>query len=160
MPPRVLGIDPGTLRTGWGVVERRGTRMHHLGHGIIEPRGDLPLSERLLAIFHGLERVLGEHAPAAVAVEDIFHAQFAQSALKLGHARGVSLLCAAQAGLPVHAYPPAQVKRCVVGYGRADKSQVQRMVGALLGLSEIPRPDAADALAIAICHANVMETAR
>jgi crossover junction endodeoxyribonuclease RuvC len=155
--PRVLGVDPGTVRTGWGVVERRGTRMHHLAHGIIEPGAKLPMPERLLAIFEGLNRVVAEHAPQAVAVEDVFHAEFAQSALKLGHARGVALVCAAAAGLSVHAYPPAQVKRTIAGYGRADKAQVQRMVMALLGLVEAPRADASDALAIAICHANAID---
>ncbi|MBI2898495.1 MAG: crossover junction endodeoxyribonuclease RuvC [Deltaproteobacteria bacterium] len=154
---RVLGVDPGTLRTGWGVVERRGTRMLHLGHGVIQPAPGLDLADRLLAIFDGLGQVLAEHAPAYVAVEDVFHARFAQAALKLGHARGVSLLCAARAGLSVRAYPPALVKRTIAGYGRADKTQVQRMVTALLGLDEIPPVDAADALAIAICHCNAIE---
>lgn len=153
---RVLGIDPGTQRTGWGVVERRGTRMQHHGHGIIQPRRDAPLEERLLGIFEGLARVLDEYQPGSVAVEDVFHAKHAASALKLGHARGVALLAAARAGLAVHAYPPARVKRMVTGYGAADKAQVAKMIAAFLGLSELPRADAADALAIALCHASVV----
>lgn len=155
---RVLGIDPGTQRTGWGVVERRGTRMHHHAHGIIQAARDASLEERLLGIFEGLSRVLEEYTPGAVAVEDLFHAKHAQSALKLGHARGIALLCAARAGLAVHAYPPARVKRMVTGYGAADKSQVAKMIAAFLGLNELPRADAADALAVALCHASVLAT--
>jgi len=155
---KVLGIDPGTQRTGWGVVERRGTRMVHHGHGIIQPRRDAALEERLLAIFEELSAVLAEHRPGSVAVEDVFHAKHAASALKLGHARGVAMVAAARAGLGVHAYPPARVKRMVTGYGGADKLQVAKMVAAFLGLAEPPRADAADALAIALCHASVLAT--
>lgn len=155
---KVLGIDPGTQRTGWGVVERRGTRMHHHGHGLIQPRRDAALEERLLAIFQGLARVLEEHKPGSVAVEDVFHAKHPASALKLGQARGVALVAAAQAGLAVHAYPPARVKRMVTGYGGADKAQVAKMIAAFLGLAEPPQADAADALAIALCHASVLAT--
>lgn len=153
---RVLGIDPGTQRTGWGVVERRGTRMVHHGHGLIVTRRDATLEGRLLAIFEGLAAVLEEYRPGAVAVEDVFHAKHAASALKLGHARGVALVAAARAGLTVQAYPPARVKRVVTGYGAADKVQVARMIAAFLGLAEPPRADAADALAIALCHASAL----
>lgn len=153
---RVLGIDPGTQRTGWGVVERLGTRMHHHGHGLIVTHRDAPLEDRLLAIFEGLTGVLAEYEPGSVAVEDVFHGRHAQSALKLGQARGVVLVSVAKAGLAVHAYPPAQVKRVITGYGGADKQQVARMIAAFLGLSEPPRADAADALAIAMCHASAL----
>ena len=153
---RVLGIDPGTQRTGWGVVERRGTRMHHHGHGTIAPRRDAPLEDRLLAIFEGLVGVIDEYRPGSVAVEDVFHGRHARSALRLGHARGAALVSAARAGLSVHAYPPARVKRVITGYGAADKAQVAKMIAAFLGLTELPGADAADALAIAMCHASAL----
>lgn len=148
----MLGIDPGSRKTGWGVVRLEGTRLHHIGAGTIATPQRAPLSERLRVIHEGLERVIAEHSPAAVAVEEIFFAKHANAALKLGHARGVALLVAAQASLPVHEYPPAIVKRTVVGRGNADKTQVGRLVAALLGLAAPPEVDAADALAVAITH--------
>jgi crossover junction endodeoxyribonuclease RuvC len=157
---RVLGIDPGTQRTGWGVVERRGTRMQHHGHGLIQPPTDAAIEERLLVIFEGLSAVLVQYEPDAVAVEDVFHGRHAASALKLGQARGVALAAAARAGLAVAAYPPARVKRMITGYGGADKLQVAKMIAAYLGLPEPPRADAADALAIALCHAGVLASVR
>lgn len=149
---RVLGIDPGSRRTGWGVVQLEGTRLRYVGAGTIAVPEKLALSKRLRQIHHALERVIAEHEPKAVAVEEIFYAKYANAAIKLGHARGIALLAAEQADLEVHEYPPAIVKRTVVGRGAADKTQVGRLVMALLGLKEAPEEDAADALAIAITH--------
>lgn len=150
---RVLGIDPGTLVTGYGVVEQRGASLVHLASGVLAPAPG-EISVRLAAIFASLERLLETWRPDAVAVEDLFHARNAKSALTLGHARGVALLAAGRAGVPVHAYAPPFVKKAVVGHGRAEKAQVQHMVRALLALDEIPAEDAADALAVAICHCH------
>jgi crossover junction endodeoxyribonuclease RuvC len=149
---RVLGLDPGTVRTGWGLVERRGGRLLAHGAGTIRVPDRLPLHERLRGIHDGLVEVLEERQPDAVAVEDIFYAKYANAALKLGHVRGVALLVAARAELPVFAYPPSLVKKTVVGRGRADKAQIARIVGAILRLPELPGPDATDALAVAITH--------
>jgi crossover junction endodeoxyribonuclease RuvC len=153
-PVRILGIDPGTLRTGWGVVEAAGHRFSLVATGTLKPPPKAPLEERLLVVHRGLEEVLSAHRPASVAVEDIFFAKHANAALKLGHARGVALLAAAQAGLSVTAYPPSLVKRSIVGKGQADKTQVARLVGVILGLQELPGEDATDALAVAITHAQ------
>ncbi|MFW5875847.1 MAG: crossover junction endodeoxyribonuclease RuvC [Myxococcota bacterium] len=152
---RVLGLDPGTVRTGWGVVERQGPRLRHCSAGVIRVPEGLPLHERLQRIHTGLVEVIEQTAPQVVAVEDIFYAKHANAALKLGHVRGVALLVAANAALEVHAYPPATVKKAVVGRGRADKRQVARLVGAILHLKELPGVDATDALAIAITHLSV-----
>ena len=149
---RVLGIDPGSRRTGWGVVQLEGTRLHHVGAGTIAVSEKLPLPKRLHIIHQELQRVISEHQPDVVAVEEIFFAKYASAALKLGHARGVALLAAAESELEIHEYPPAIVKRTVVGRGAADKVQVVRLVVALLGLSAPPEEDAADALAVAITH--------
>jgi crossover junction endodeoxyribonuclease RuvC len=149
---RVLGLDPGTVRTGWGLVAREGSRLMARGAGTIRVPERLPLEARLHRIHDELVRIVEETAPTAVAVEDIFFARYANAALKLGHVRGVALLVAARAGIPVHAYPPALVKKTVVGRGRAEKDQVARLVGAVLRLKELPGPDATDALAIAITH--------
>jgi crossover junction endodeoxyribonuclease RuvC len=149
---RVLGIDPGSRRTGWGVVELEGTRLRHIAAGTIAVPEKLALANRLRMIHAELERVIAAHTPEAVAVEEIFFAKYANAALKLGHARGVALLVAAQSEIAVHEYPPAIVKRTVVGRGAADKVQVGRLVSALLGLKEPPEEDAADALAVAITH--------
>lgn len=146
----VLGIDPGTRRLGWGIVRKDGTRLVHVGHGVIRASEDDPLAERLVVLERGLLAVLAMHSPERASVEAIFFAKDAQAAAKLGHARGVALLVCARAGLTVAEYPPARVKRTVAGGGRADKSQVAQMVRALLGLVALPPADAADALAIAI----------
>lgn len=153
---RVLGIDPGTLRTGWGVVERSGNVVRSLGAGVIRTRDADPLERRLAVVFEGLVAVVEEHAPDEVAVEDVFFSKHANAALKLGHARGVALLAAARAGLTVTAYPPAVVKRAIGGHGAAEKSQIAQMVRAILGLSALPPPDATDALAIAVTHVHAM----
>lgn len=149
---RILGIDPGSRRTGWGVVQLEGTCLRHIGAGTISAPGKLPLAKRLHLIHLGLEQVVRDHQPDAVAVEEIFFAKYPNAALKLGHARGVALLVAAQSELEIHEYPPAIVKRTVVGRGAADKVQVGRLITALLGLKTPPEEDAADALAVAITH--------
>lgn len=150
----VLGIDPGSIRTGWGVIRRDGPLCRFIAAGTIDAGKDTELPARLHEIYEALSAVVAEHAPTAIAVEDIFHARFANAALKLGHARGVALLVGAQAGVPIAAYPPALVKRSIAGRGAADKAQVARIVGAILGLRSLPAVDATDALAIAITHAQ------
>ncbi len=150
---RIFGIDPGSERTGYGCIDTDGSHHRLVACGAITAPSDADFPERLLAIHEGLRALLDEHHPDCVAIEDVFHARNVRSALKLGHARGVALLAATQAGVPVTAYTPAEVKRAVVGYGRAEKHQVQQMVCLLLGLTRAPSPyDASDALAIAICH--------
>lgn len=152
---RIFGIDPGSTRTGYGCVETDGTRHRLMTCGAITPPAGSNFSERLHVIHTGLSRLLGEMAPDAVAVENLFHARNVRSALQLGHARGVALLAVVQAGLPVIEYTPAEIKLAVVGYGRADKVQVQQMVKVLLGLDAVPTPhDASDALAVALCHVH------
>jgi crossover junction endodeoxyribonuclease RuvC len=149
----VLGVDPGTIRTGWGVVKRVGPRLHGLDAGVIEARKDAPLETRLLVMHRGLCAVIAEHTPSCMAVEDVF-AKHARSALTLGQARGVVLLAGALAELEVSSYSPALVKRSVAGRGQAPKEQLARIVGAMLGWRELPVADATDALAIAITHAQ------
>jgi len=152
---KVLGIDPGTRHLGWGVLSRQGTRMEHVAHGVIDTVEDSPLADRLLLIDTALEAVIAEHRPDVGAVESLFFAKNAQSAAKLGHARGVILLRLARAGISIREYAPALVKRTVVGRGAADKKQVALVVSAMLRLEKPPRPDAADALAIALTHMSV-----
>ncbi len=149
---RVLGIDPGSRRTGWGVVQLEGTRLVPIDAGTISVSAKLPLPERLRLIHEQLQGVVQSHRPEAVAVEEIFFAKHPNAALKLGHARGIALLVAAEMRLEVHEYPPAVVKRTVVGRGAADKRQVGQLIRALLGLDAPPEEDAADALAVAITH--------
>jgi len=152
---RIFGIDPGSERTGYGCVESDGRRHRLVVCGAITAAATDPFPERLARIHRELARLLARSRPDGVAVENLFHASNARSALKLGHARGVAVLAAVQAGCDVAEYTPAEIKRAVVGYGRADKRQVQTMVALLLGLGEAPTPhDAADALAVAICHVH------
>jgi crossover junction endodeoxyribonuclease RuvC len=152
---RVFGIDPGCERTGYGCVETDGSRHRIVLCGAITAPAIEPLPDKLHRIHTQLARLLAECRPASVAIENLFFSVNVRSALKLGHARGVAMLAAVEAGLPVFEYTPAEVKRGVVGYGRADKAQVQQMVRVLLGLDIVPSPhDAADALAIAICHVH------
>lgn len=153
---RVLGLDPGSIRTGWGIVELHGQRARGIAAGVIRVPEKDALPARLRVIFEGVTAVIAAHKPEAVAIEDIFFAKYPQAALILGHARGVALLAAEQAGLSIAAYPPAVVKRAIVGSGRADKSQVAQLVGAVLGLAVLPAEDATDALAIALTHLNLM----
>jgi len=153
----VMGIDPGTLTTGYGFVEAAGGRngMSFADCGGIRTQSRTPLPERLLKVHDGLVELIKRHSPDAVAVENVFFAENARSALKLGHARGVALLAAVECGVPVFEYSPLEIKQAVAGYGHAEKEQVMRMVMALLNLKEAPRPhDASDALAAAICHIN------
>jgi crossover junction endodeoxyribonuclease RuvC len=150
---RIFGIDPGSNRTGYGCVERIGSRQALVICGSLSGPPRAPFQDKLNAIHDGLAALLKRHQPDCVAIEDIFHARNVRSALRLGEARGVALLAAAEAGVPVASYAPAAIKRAVVGYGRAEKHQVQHMVKLLLGLEQPPTPhDVADALAVAICH--------
>lgn len=151
---RILGIDPGSRATGYGLVLCEGNRLQHIDNGVIRPPEKAELPARLLHIQQELAKVIARYAPECAAVEQVFVAHNVQSALKLGQARGVALLAAAQAGLEVAEYTPMQIKSAVVGYGRAAKGQVQQMVRALLNLPEIAQEDASDALAVAICHAH------
>jgi crossover junction endodeoxyribonuclease RuvC len=149
----VFGIDPGSERTGYGCIASDGRRHRLIACGAIACAARAPFTERLLTIHTELGRLLAYHRPDSVAIENLFHASNVRSALKLGHARGVAMLAAVAAGVPVSEYTPAEIKRAVVGYGRADKHQIQHMVKLLLGLTAAPAPhDAADALAAAICH--------
>ncbi len=150
----MFGIDPGTHRCGYGAVIRRGSRFVHVAHGVVRAPATASLPERLRAVADGLEAALAEVRPGVVAIEQAFVKIDPHAALVIGHARGVAMLMAARAGLPVVEYPPALVKRTVVGSGRADKAQVAGMIRAILGLTEAPPEDAADALAVAICHAS------
>ena len=150
---RVFGIDPGSARTGYGCVQSDGVRHRLIVCGAIGSPASRPFPEKLKVIHAELQTLLARHRPDCVAIENLFHAANARSALKLGHARGVAMLAAVEAGVAIVEYTPAEVKQSVVGYGRAEKRQVQSMVQLLLGLAEPPAPfDAADALAIAVCH--------
>lgn len=152
---KIFGIDPGSHRTGYGCVETDGTRHHLLDCGALATAADAPLPERLRAIHDRLLERLRAASPDIAVVESLFHARNVRSALLLGHARGVAVLAAVEAGIPVVEYSPAEIKLAVVGYGRAEKRQLQHMVKLLLGLDRGPKPhDAADALAVAICHAH------
>jgi crossover junction endodeoxyribonuclease RuvC len=158
---RIFGIDPGSHRTGYGCVETDGSRHRIVVCGAIATPATGSFSQKLLRIHERLSALLAECRPDCVAIEDLFHATHARSALKLGHARGVAMLAAVEAGLPVAEYAPAAVKRAIVGYGRAEKHQVQQMVKVILGLPRAPSPhDAADALAVAICHGQTLRPAR
>jgi crossover junction endodeoxyribonuclease RuvC len=151
----VLGIDPGTAHMGFGVVLARGQRLAALDGGVIETRAGAPLERRLAEIHARVCDLIREYRPAAVAIEDLYFGRNVHSAFAVGQARGVVLLSAGMSGIPCFSYTPQVVKQAVCGAGGAGKEQVQRMVGALLSLPELPRPDhAADALAVAICHAN------
>lgn len=150
---RIFGIDPGSARTGYGCIERDGGRYRLVSAGVVATSARAPFPDKLLAIHRGLSDQIAATHPDCVAIEKLFHATNVRSALQLGHARGVAVLAAVQAGLPVAEYTPAEIKRAVVGYGRAEKHQVQLMMKLLLGLDAVPSPhDAADALAIAVCH--------
>lgn len=155
---RVVGIDPGSRITGYGVVELDGPRVVHIDNGCIRVGGG-EFPQRLADIHAGIREVIERHRPAPgedfeMAVEQVFMHRNASSALKLGHARGIALLAGVQNGMPVHEYTPTRIKQAVSGRGHADKEQVQHMVRMLLGLSEALAADAADALAVALCHAN------
>ena len=158
---RVLGIDCGSQRTGYGVIESDGAAHRMLAAGVIRTNSKTPFEQRLLEISVGLRRLIGEHAPEAAAVEDVFYSANVKTALKLAHVRGVALLALAEAGVEMAEYSALEVKVSVVGYGRAEKCQVQTMVQSLLGLAaKVESEDASDALAVAICHATREATAR
>jgi crossover junction endodeoxyribonuclease RuvC len=151
----VLGIDPGTAALGYGIVEQTGGHLREIDHGCLTTSPDLPLGDRLLAIHDLVVDLIALHEPAIVAVERLFFSRNAQTAMAVGHARGVVLLAAAEHGRPVREATPNEVKSAIAGYGAADKQQVQRMVQIVLGMATVPTPDdAADALAIALCHSQ------
>jgi crossover junction endodeoxyribonuclease RuvC len=156
---RVLGIDCGTERTGYAVIESDGVAHHLSDAGVIKTDPRRPLAERLLAISTELRSILEQYSPDSGAVEDVFHAVNARSALKLAHVRGVALLVLAEAQIPVGEYSPMEVKMSVVGYGRAEKAQVQLMVRSILSLERQLPEDASDAVAVAICHATRVSAA-
>lgn len=152
---KVFGIDPGSERTGFGCIETSGTRYHLVASGAIAPPRAAAFPEKLLTIHARLAELLERCQPDCVVIENVFHSVNVRTALKLGHARGVAMLAAVARGVPVVEYTPAEIKRALVGYGRAEKPQVQAMVKLLLGLDVPPTPyDAADALAAAICHVH------
>ena len=153
-PVRILGIDPGLRRTGWGIIESDGNRLIFVGCGSVEPPNSLSLAERLLAIHEGLAAVLGDFRPAEAAVEQTFVNKDGVATLKLGQARGVAMLSPAMFGISVAEYAPNQVKKTVVGAGHADKNQIAVMLKILLPKADPKSLDAADALAIAITHAH------
>lgn len=150
---RVLGVDPGSIKSGYGIIDERDQQLVAVEYGVIRTSPKAPLAQRLLEISDRLQALIAQFQPHILAIEDMFFAKNVKSALKLGQSRGAILLTAARAGLEIAEYTPLEVKQAVVGYGRAEKTQVQHMVKMLLRLQEIPKPDdAADALAIAICH--------
>jgi crossover junction endodeoxyribonuclease RuvC len=149
----VLGIDPGTAITGYGLVSKEGDALTLVDYGTITTPQQTPLPQRLQTIYRELGEIVSQHHPSVVAVEKLFFSKNVRTALSVGQARGVVLLAVADAGVPLHEYTPLQVKQSVVGYGRATKEQIQQLVKMLLGLDFIPQPDdAADAIAVAICH--------
>jgi crossover junction endodeoxyribonuclease RuvC len=150
-----LGIDPGTLHLGWGVVSREGNHLCHVAHGVIHLDGRTAIADRLARIEVELGAVILRHQPEVGSVENLFFHKDAQAAAKLGHARGVVLLVLARAGIEIAEYPPARVKKTIAGSGQAEKSQVAMMVRALLALDALPPADAADALALAITHLRI-----
>ena len=152
---RIMGVDPGTRIVGYGVVETQGNRILAVAHGVIKADMKGDYSVRLRSIHDGLAQMIRLHGPNVVAIEEAFYGKSASSALRMGEGRGVAIVTAALADLPLCQYTPAEVKKAVVGNGRAHKSQIQEMVRVLLGMPAVPEPeDAADALAVAICHCN------
>ena len=151
---RTLGIDPGTAIMGWGVVDEEGGALRMVDYGALTTPAGMPAQERLVQLYDGLQKLLREYQPDAAAIEELFFGKNVNTAITVGQARGVALLALAQTGVPIHEYKPTAVKQAVSGYGGADKKQMQEMVRLTLRLPQIPKPDdAADALAIAICHA-------
>jgi crossover junction endodeoxyribonuclease RuvC len=151
---RILGLDPGLSAMGWGVIEVSGSRLGHVAHGVIATKPASGLGVRLMLLHRALVEIIQSHGPTAIAVEQAFVARDPQAALKIGHARAVALLAAAQAGLEIAEYAPNHIKKCVVGAGHAGKEQVQFMVKRLLPACGVTQADAADALAAAIAHAH------
>lgn len=157
---RLLGLDPGLLHTGWGVIDVAGNRLRYVADGVVHSRGGRPLAERLVDLFRQIGDVISEYRPDEAAVEETFVNKNPASTLKLGQARGVVMLAPALRGLPVAEYAPNLIKKTVVGAGHADKGQIQMMVRRLLPGSATTQADAADALAVAICHAHHAQTRR
>uniref|UniRef100_UPI004057B1DF crossover junction endodeoxyribonuclease RuvC n=1 Tax=Candidatus Electronema sp. TaxID=2698783 RepID=UPI004057B1DF len=151
---RIIGIDPGSRITGYGIIDKLGPSLGFVACGTIRAEREKDFTRRLLVIFDGLSEVIERHRPEAAAVEDVFVSHNARSALKLGQARGAAVVALLRQGLPVHGYPPRLVKQAVTGHGHAEKEQVQHMIQVLLELSGPPSSDAADALAVAVCHAQ------
>lgn len=151
---KILGIDPGNYITGYGIIEKQRSHLQHIGHGEIKLAKALPRSSCLTAIYHHLLEVIENSDPDVFAIEDIFYGKNVKSLIRQGEVRGVAILAASKSNLPIYEYTPLQVKKSVVGYGRAEKNQVQKMVKAILNLPQLPSTDAADALAVAICHSN------
>jgi crossover junction endodeoxyribonuclease RuvC len=156
---RTLGIDPGSRVTGYGVVEQAGGRIVRVDHGEIRIRNGEPFTRCLSRIFDELTEVIQRTRPDAIALEDIFYGKNVKSLIKQGHVRGVALLAASRSGVPAYEYTPLEVKKAVVGYGQAEKQQVQMMIRAILQLQETLPPDASDALAVAVCHTNTKKDA-
>jgi crossover junction endodeoxyribonuclease RuvC len=151
---RAVGIDPGSRYTGFGIVEGDGNRLVHVANGVIRTPSEVSFPERLKAIYQQLMVVIDEYRPASMAVEDVFFAKNVKSALRLGQARGAAILAGVNSGLPIHEYSALQIKQAVVGYGKAGKDQVTLMIQHLFKLRESLNPNAADALAVAVCHLN------
>jgi crossover junction endodeoxyribonuclease RuvC len=154
---RILGIDPGSHITGYGIIEKEGNYLRHIIHGEIKSKKDSLLSTMLISIYQQLSEVITQTAPQAIALENIFYGKNVRSLIKQAQVRGVVIFAGADKGMPVFEYSPLEVKKAVVGYGRAEKRQVQIMVKAILKLTALPPADAADALATAICHANFLK---
>jgi crossover junction endodeoxyribonuclease RuvC len=153
---RILGIDPGSLITGFGVIDIDGAKVRYVASGCVRI-GERPLAERLKAIFDGISEIVTSYRPGAMAVEKVFMHRNADSALKLGQARGAAICAGVTQALPMYEYTPAQIKQAIVGKGNASKTQVQHMVKILLNLPVAPPADAADALAVALCHSHVQQ---
>ena len=151
---RILGIDPGSHVTGYGIIEKKGNYLRHVLHGEIKPKKDSSLSATLIYVYQQLSAVILQTAPQAIALENIFYGKNVRSLIKQAQVRGVAIFAGADKGIQIFEYSPLEIKKAVVGYGRAEKRQVQVMVKAILNLPDIPPADAADALATAICHAN------
>ncbi len=152
---RILGIDPGSHTTGYGLVDKTGSKVVHVDNGCLTTKSKDPMHVRLLQIGTGLRELIQRYRPTIVAIEEVFLSKNFQSALKLGEARGIALFVAAEAGLEVHEYPTRVVKQAMTGYGQATKEQVQKMIQNLLKLPEVAQEDASDALAVALCHAHM-----
>ena len=154
---RILGVDPGSRATGYGLIDKEGERLLFIACGVIQPPQNSPFPIILKELYQRLQQLIQLHQPEVIVLEDLFYSRNVRIALNLGHIRGVLMVAAINSGLPVAEYTPLEVKKAVVGYGRADKYQVQQMVKHLLGLSTLPQPyDASDALAVAICHAHCL----
>jgi crossover junction endodeoxyribonuclease RuvC len=154
---RILGIDPGSHVTGYGIIEKEGNYLRHVLHGEIKAKKNSLLSTMLISIYQQLSSVITQTAPQAIALENIFYGKNVRSLIKQAQVRGVVIFAGADKGIPIFEYSPLEVKKAVVGYGRAEKRQVQIMVKAILKLPVLPPADAADALATAICHANFLK---